>query len=99
MNDCAVISRTLNMDGRLQNALRSLQRANNVPRGQRPDFAMIQIARLALSIEADFASFQDWFRSSPIREFEGLTAQQLVDRGESRLVIDFLWSIRRNERG
>jgi hypothetical protein len=60
---------------------------------------VIQIMQLALSIESDPAAIEDWFWSATIRELGGLTAQQLVAQGNATLVIEFLWSIRRGERG
>lgn len=75
------------------------RRTESILTSQPLDFALIHIMRLALSIERDPAVIDDWFLSAAIRELGGLTAQQLVAQGDAKLVIEFLWSIRRGERG
>ena len=77
----------------------SCRRTDSALTGQAPDFALIQVMRLALSIESDPAAIDDWFLSASIRELGGFTAQQLLAQGDAKKVIEFLWSIRRGERG
>lgn len=77
---------------------RSSQPVNSLFERRPPDLASIHIWRLALSIENDTACIEAWYRSVPIRELGGLTAQQLVSQGNSTLVIGFLRSIRSGER-
>ena len=63
------------------------------------DPAVMEVVQLGRSIESDVTLFNEWFRTSPIWELGGLTAQELVARGDSTMVIEFLLSITRNERG
>jgi hypothetical protein len=99
MNEDVVVSLPLYVDRRSQDALQPSPGTRSPFRRQPPHFALINILRLALSIEGDPTRLEEWYRSTPIRELGALTAQQLVAQGDSTLVINFLWSIRRGERG
>ena len=54
---------------------------------------------LARGIDRDEERVRDWYMTVRIREFGGKTAQELVQMGETDLVIGFLWSIRGGHRG
>jgi hypothetical protein len=99
MNRLRVISLPLSMRKRRESELQPSRWAHDLFRRQSTDFALIHIWRLALSIEGNHAGIEEWFRCTPIGELGGLTAQQLVAQGDAPEVIDFLWSIRRGERG
>lgn len=61
------------------------------------DFA--HISQLALVIEADPSRIEEWYQSVRINELGGMTAKELVMRGEARRVMDFLHAICSGERG
>jgi hypothetical protein len=61
--------------------------------------AFVHIAKLASVIESDPARVDHWYRFVRIRELGEMTARDLVLRGDARLAIKFLRSIRGGERG
>ena len=56
------------------------------------------VLRLAKGIDHDEKRVRDWYLTVKIRELGDKTAQELVQMGESDLVIGFLRSIRRGYR-
>jgi len=56
------------------------------------------VLRLAKGIDHDEERVRDWYQTVKICELGGKTAHELVQRGETELVIDFLKSIRRGYR-
>lgn len=59
----------------------------------------LAVLRVAAHIEPDPERALDWYRHTRISELGLLTAEQLVGMGRASLVIDFLQSIRRGQRG
>lgn len=56
------------------------------------------VLQLAKGIDHDELRVRDWYLTVKIREFGDKTAQELVQMGETHLVIGFLRSIRRGYR-
>ena len=69
------------------------------PFGRPLDSNFWGVLRLARGIDHDEERVRDWYLTVKIREFGGKTAQELVQMGETDLVIGFLWSIRGGHRG
>jgi hypothetical protein len=53
----------------------------------------LAVLRVAAEIEPDPAEVMEWYRSTPIRELGGLSAEQLVALGRVEAVIGFLRAI------
>jgi hypothetical protein len=59
----------------------------------------LAVLRVAARLEADPERVMDWYRYARIAELGHLSAEQLVDMGRAPVVIAFLQSISRGERG
>jgi hypothetical protein len=59
----------------------------------------LAVLRVAARLEAEPERVMDWYRHAHIAELGHLTAEQLVSMGRAPVVIAFLQSIGRGERG
>ena len=59
----------------------------------------LAVLRVAAGMEPDPLQVLDWYRHTRIAELGFLSAEQLVAMGRAPVVIDFLQSIRRGDRG
>ena len=87
------------MNSKHTDAFRPLARAMVIQHPMAAASTVALVKRAAADIEPDGGRVLEWYQSTPICELSDLTGQELVAMGRADLLVAFLRSIKRGDRG